>query len=76
MSGLTSGNGGVAHESAHVQNKKAGSPDSPNTRLSTTTIEQTVHTTRPVRAQLTAKCTPARNSNPAIQGIGVDNRDG
>src|SRR5687767_7006436 len=51
ISTRTSGHGGVAHDSAQPQNRKAGSPDNPNTRLSTTTIDSTVQVTRPVRAR-------------------------
>ena len=42
INGRTSGSGGVAHESAHVQNRNAGSPDNPKTRHSTMKIVTTV----------------------------------
>jgi hypothetical protein len=40
----------VAHDSAQVQNKKAGKPERPKTSISTTKMLTTVHATRPTRA--------------------------
>jgi hypothetical protein len=37
----------VAHDSAQVQNRNAGSPDIPKTRLSTIKMETTAQATRP-----------------------------
>ncbi len=48
--GLTSGQGGVAHDNAHVQNRNAGSTDKPNTTVSTTMSEMSVQRTRVIRA--------------------------
>ena len=50
-SGRTRGHGGVAHDSAHVQKRKAGSPDNPKTRLSTAKIEATVQAARALFAR-------------------------
>ena len=49
--GRTSGHGGVAQDSAQVQNRNAGSTDRPKTRVSTTTSDRTVQSTRPVRGR-------------------------
>ena len=48
--GRTSGHGGVAQESAQVQNRKDGSTETPNTTVSTTINENTVQVTRPITA--------------------------
>src|SRR6185436_19784811 len=43
------------HSMLHDQKVKAGSTERPNTSVSTTKIETTVHTTRPVCAAVTAR---------------------
>jgi pimeloyl-ACP methyl ester carboxylesterase len=48
--GRTSGHGGVAHESAQVQNRNDGSTDTPKTTVSTTINDETAQPTRRMRA--------------------------
>ena len=54
--GRTNGHGGVAQDNAHVQNRKAGRPESPNTSDSMTKMVETAHATRALRAHFALTC--------------------